>query len=136
MDDFLGAKLAIFLGDDLLVYLRDDRSDIPFPAMWDLAGGGREDAETPETCALRESKEEFGLQIAPEAIVWKRSYPSVVDPGRVWFFVTHLPAQIVDDVVFGDEGQHWRLMTAPEFINYPDGVPHLQRQLQDYFDQR
>ena len=36
---FSGAKLALFLGPDLLVILRDDRPDIPWPGRWDLPGG-------------------------------------------------------------------------------------------------
>ena len=54
---FDGAKLALFLGKDLVVILRDDKPDIPYPAHWDLPGGGREGAETPEACALRETYE-------------------------------------------------------------------------------
>ena len=42
---FSGAKLALFLGADLLVIRRDMRPDIPFPGHWDLPGGGREGEE-------------------------------------------------------------------------------------------
>ena len=55
---FSGAKLALFLGADLLVIKRDDRPDIPYPGYWDLPGGGREGDETPQACALRETYEE------------------------------------------------------------------------------
>ena len=52
--DFVGAKAALFCGGRLLTHLRDDRPGLPWPAMWDLPGGGREGAETPEQCLLRE----------------------------------------------------------------------------------
>ena len=43
---FRGAKLALFVGDDLAVILRDDIPHIPFPNCWDFPGGGREGDET------------------------------------------------------------------------------------------
>ena len=46
---FIGAKLALFIGADLLTILRDDRPDIPFPGHWDFPGGGREGGESPQS---------------------------------------------------------------------------------------
>ena len=42
---FVGAKLALFLGEELLVIRRDDRPDIPWPDFLDFPGGGREGDE-------------------------------------------------------------------------------------------
>ncbi|MDN5568889.1 MAG: NUDIX domain-containing protein, partial [Paracoccus sp. (in: a-proteobacteria)] len=68
MSDFNGTKLLLTSGPQMLVYLRDDRPDLPFPAHWDLPGGGREGNETPIACALRELDEEFSLLLPPEAL--------------------------------------------------------------------
>ncbi|WP_366141375.1 hypothetical protein [uncultured Shimia sp.] len=38
--DFHGAKLALFVRSRLVTILRDDKPDIPWPAHWDLPGGG------------------------------------------------------------------------------------------------
>ena len=54
---FEGAKIALYLGDRLVVIQRDDRPDIPFPGFWDLPGGGREAGETPFECVRRECGE-------------------------------------------------------------------------------
>ncbi|WP_342667060.1 NUDIX domain-containing protein [Leisingera methylohalidivorans] len=54
-DDFSGVKLALFLGRDRLVILRDGAPDIPYPGYWDLPGGRREGRKSPEACALRET---------------------------------------------------------------------------------
>jgi len=47
----------------LLIYLRDDKPNIPFPNHWDLIGGHVEAAETPEQALLREVKEEIGVDL-------------------------------------------------------------------------
>jgi ADP-ribose pyrophosphatase len=105
--DFLGAKLALFLGDQLLVIRRDDRADIPFPNHLDLPGGGREGAETPEACVLRETREEVGLILTKDALVWGRSY--VRPRGTAWFFAAHLEAESAG-ICAWRRGAVWSLM--------------------------
>ena len=127
---FSGAKLALFLGADLLVIRRDMRPDIPFPGHWDLPGGGREGAETPEACALRETLEEVGLTVSPGDLTWRAQ--SIQPHGRVWFFVAHWPAQRAAAVRFGDEGQGWALMPPLEYCANPLSIPHFVTHLRRY----
>lgn len=47
----------------LLIYLRDDRPDIPFPNHWDFFGGHVEEGEKPEQALVREVKEELGFDL-------------------------------------------------------------------------
>ena len=129
-EDFSGAKLALFLGQDLLVIQRDDKPDIPYPGFWDLPGGGREGRESPEACALRETEEEAGLVLQPDALVWARSYQR--PRGRVWFFAGHLPAAAARQVKLGDEGQRWRLMAPETYCAHPLAVPHFAERLREY----
>jgi 8-oxo-dGTP diphosphatase len=47
----------------LVVCLRDDNPDIPFPNHWDLFGGHLEGNENPEQALVREVKEEVGVEL-------------------------------------------------------------------------
>lgn len=133
--DFAGAKLALLCEGSLLAYLRDDKPSIPFPAHWDMPGGGREGIESPVDCALRETEEEFGLILPPERIAWHRRYPSLHVPGGQSFFLAGavLPQEIAA-IRFGQEGQYWRMMPIAAFLAHERAVPYLQERLGDYLE--
>ena len=128
--DFVGAKLVLFLGQELAVILRDARPDIPWPGRLDLPGGGRDGSETPQHCVLRETHEELGLVIPPAALCWGRRF--IGQSGPVWFFAAHLDAARARDVVFGDEGQSWHLMSPEHYLTDPLAIPHFQDRLRLY----
>lgn len=124
---FNGAKLLLTHGDRLLTCLRDDRPDLPFPAHWDLPGGGREGPETPVQCALRELDEEFGLHLPPQALTG-RAFPSHAAPGMVsWLFAGQISAAQIAAIRFGDEGQEWRMMPVADYLAHPRAIPHFRR---------
>ena len=127
---FSGAKLALFLGADLLVIRRDNRPDIPFPDHWDLPGGGREGGESPQACALRETYEEVGLCLRPRHLLWAAT--SWQPHGRVWFFVARRPAAQARAVRFGNEGQGWRLMAPAAYCRDRRAIPHMAAQLRRF----
>lgn len=123
----MGAKLALVAGGMILTYLRDDFAHIPWPALWDLPGGGREGNETPEACVLRELEEEFGLVLPEERLIWRREMPSILDGTRAsWFFAGVLHPAEIASVRFGDEGQHWQMMPVARFLSHPEAVAPLQ----------
>ena len=47
----------------LLIYLRDNKPEIPFPNHWDFFGGHVEVGETPEQALVREVMEELGVKL-------------------------------------------------------------------------
>lgn len=120
--DFVGAKLLLTHENRLLTLLRDDFAHIPFPAHWDLPGGGPEGDEDPLACALRELHEEFGLVLAASRLAAHRfgtARPS-------WLFSGRLTAGEIAAIRFGDEGQEWRMMPVAEFVTHPRAIPHFR----------
>ena len=132
--EFEGAKLALFIGDRLLVIRRDDTPGLPWPGYLDLPGGGREASESPAACALRDTHEEVGLRLSESDLVWRRFYPD--DPTPAWFFAAHLPALREADIVFGPEGQGWELMLPEAFVAHNEAVPHFRLRVKDYLENR
>lgn len=130
---FSGAKIALVCGERIVAYRRDAKPTIPWPGLWDLPGGGREGAETPEACALREVREEFGLLLGLERIHWRRRYPgALVAQTHTWFLAATITEAEVAAVRFGDEGQYWEMMAVADFLAHPEAIGHLQARLADY----
>ncbi len=130
--DFKGAKIALICEGRLIAYQRDEKPEIPFPGMWDLPGGGREEDETPIECAIRETREEFGISIDPSWIVWERYYPAQM-PGApgTYFHVAQLAGGF-GEIVFSEEGQRWEIMSLQHFLAHPQVVGHLKDRLRHY----
>ena len=47
----------------VLLLLRDNKPDIPYPDTWDVPGGHVELVERPEDCIVREMYEEMGINL-------------------------------------------------------------------------
>lgn len=50
--------------NDVLLFLRDDKPEIPYPNLWDVPGGHVEKDETPEACIVREMMEEIETDVS------------------------------------------------------------------------
>ena len=136
ISDFTGCKIALFCGDKLLTILRDDKENIPWPNMWELPGGGREGDESPFECAEREAYEELGIHLTEDCLLWSKVYPSMLFEGKESvFLVGKLDQEQFDKIVFGDEGQGYRLMSIEEFLSSDKVVPQLQDRVRDYLEE-
>ena len=134
--EFTGCKIALICDGQILTILRDDKEDIPWPNMWELPGGGREGNETPFECAAREVYEELGIHLDEDCLLWSKIYPSVIfkDKQSV-FMVGQLRQEQFDNIIFGDEGQGYKLMPIEEFLKSKQAVPQLQGRLRDYLEE-
>ena len=136
ISDFTGCKIALFCGDKLLTILRDDKSNIPYPNTWELPGGGREGDESPFECAEREVYEELGIHLTEDCLLWSKVYPSMLFEGKESvFLVGKLTQEQFDSIVFGDEGQGYRMMSTDEFLGSDKVVPQLQERVRDYLEE-
>jgi 8-oxo-dGTP diphosphatase len=71
----------IFINDDhqVLLFLRDNIPTIPFPNMWDVPGGHVEPDETPESCIVREMKEEMELELKDFSLFSIMEFPDRIE---------------------------------------------------------
>ena len=137
ISDFTGCKIALFCGDKLLTILRDDKSNIPYPNTWELPGGGREGDESPFECVAREVYEELGINLTEDCLLWSKVYPSMIFEGKESvFLVGQLTQDQFDSIVFGDEGQGYKLMSIDEFLGSDKVVPQLQERVRDYLEEK
>jgi 8-oxo-dGTP diphosphatase len=135
MRDWVGAKGAVLLGDNLLTTLRDDFAGLPWAGHWDFVGGGREGDETPRETLVREAREEVGLDLGEAQWLWESMFPAMIDPTRTsWFFVLRLPPWEARRIVMADEGQGWMLIPPERFLSMPKAVPSLQDRLKVWLD--
>ena len=133
--DFTGVKVALLVEKSILVILRDNKPDIPWPNTWELPGGGREGQETPLECLRREVWEELGLILEEKSIIWSRIYPSMLDEERsAVFVVAKISQKQYQEIRFGDEGQCYKLMSIDEFLGSDKVVPQLQDRVRDYVE--
>ena len=134
--DFTGCKIALICEGQILTILRDDKETIPYPNMWDLSGGGREGNETPFECVAREVYEELNIQLSKDDIIWSRLYPSMLDENKKSvFLVGKLTQEQFESIIFGDEGQSYKLVSIEEFLTSDRVVPQLQGRLRDYLEE-
>jgi 8-oxo-dGTP diphosphatase len=101
----------------LLIYLRDDKPDIPFPNHWDLFGGHVEEGETPEQALVREVREELGIELP--AFGFFRGYECLTGdayPNVKYLYSSTIP-NTADELVL-NEGQRLTAITKEERANF------------------
>jgi len=110
----------------VLLRLRDDRPELPYPGQWDLVGGAVEFRETIREAALREVKEEIGLDVV--GLEYFGEYPENGVANNAFVAALAVP---LEQLVL-TEGQ--RLVYASEAEAFAlDLVPWVARLLQDFF---
>ena len=139
MDEFFtfdpltaGSKGLVFIGDNVLIYRRDDKTT-NHPNELDLPGGGPEENETPFETFKREVKEEFSINLTQKDIEYVRKYPSTLEQGKFAYFpVAKIPAEMASRIKLGDEGLEFLLMSLSDYIARDDAWSLFQERAADY----
>jgi 8-oxo-dGTP diphosphatase len=113
------AQVLLFDRDrKLLIYLRDDKPDIPFPNHWDFFGGHVEEGETPEGAMVREVKEELGIELTE----WQFFSRYECTQGDVYPNIKYIYRANIDkrpaELVLS-EGQKLTSIAMEERLNFP-----------------
>lgn len=132
--NFHGVKGLVFIKDKIVVFRRDTKTT-NFPLQVDLPGGGRENNESPFETFKREVMEEFGIYLEKDDVISSKKYQSVLDPSKEVYFIITKSLNITEqDIVFGDEGLEYFLMTPQDYVNLNDGVKRQQNKVVEYLN--
>jgi 8-oxo-dGTP diphosphatase len=126
---------ALLLTPDrkVIIQLRDDKRDLPFPAHWATLGGQIESGETPEQAMRRELYEETELTLP--LTYWRRIDHAYVWNGRPGYvenyaFVGHFDG-VVSEIRL-HEGQRLDCFNAEEIDHIPIAYG-LEKLLKEFF---
>jgi 8-oxo-dGTP diphosphatase len=100
----------LFVNDkkQVLLFLRDEKPDIPFPGIWDIPGGHLETGETPEQCIVREMKEEMDIDLNRFEFFMRSEFSDRVE------YLFWKKANLIIDSIDLTEGQRLRWFTRDE----------------------
>lgn len=116
----------------VLLFLRDNKDDIPYPNCWDILGGHVESSETPEECIVREMQEEIGVDIGTPELFRKYRMKDRIEY-TYWQSFTFS----IGDIQL-NEGQALRWFSEDEVRNMPyeDFAFDFRQVLFDFFRDR
>jgi 8-oxo-dGTP diphosphatase len=131
---FSGAKIALLVGEQMLTYRRAGTTK----SYWgyiDLPGGSRDGSETAVECAIRELHEEIGLTLLPEDFCWHQEFVGDPDhPSPIHIFAARASPERMRNFQAGTEGTDWQFMSPIEFVNHPEAIPYLRRQIRTFLN--
>ena len=107
-----GVKGIVSYKGKILLILRDNKPDIPYPNTWEFTGGGKEENETLEEAGIREMYEELGVKPKDFTFLGVEIY-SGRQAGR---FISKLNEQEYKTIHLGNESQKYGFFTVEECL--------------------
>lgn len=130
--NFHGVKGLVFVGDKIIVYRRDNKTK-SYPFYIDLPGGAKENKESAFETFRREVKEEFGINVKKEDIIYSKQYISPMDSSKESYFIVIKTKNIKeDDIIFGNEGLEYFLLTLKEYLKLEEAIPRQKNKVIEY----
>jgi 8-oxo-dGTP diphosphatase len=121
---------------NIMLYLRDNKSNIPFPNTWGLLGGLLKEEETPEDGIRRELREELGLRGGSgyelRECKFLFTYPRK-DITRMEYVFRALLTERIENLTL-HEGQRLELFCQSKIECVDNIVPHHREILLRYFE--
>jgi 8-oxo-dGTP diphosphatase len=106
--------LFIIKDNRILLQLRDDKPEIPFPNCWSTFGGAVEEGETPLYALKRELKEELDYDVIEPTFIGIKEYHGYLIAN---FYVMDEKFEVEQHPV--QEGQRGAFFTREELKNIP-----------------
>jgi 8-oxo-dGTP diphosphatase len=124
MDKGLIIHTVIYNAERKVLIIKRAKANDVLPEYWDIPGGTLEDGEDPAVGAIREAKEETGLDIANLGLFFEHSN---VDIAKNKQFVTLVfAAQYPDgEIVLNPEEHEAYAWVAPEEVGKYEAVEYL-----------
>jgi 8-oxo-dGTP diphosphatase len=117
------AKVILYKDNKVLLQLRDNKPNIPFPNQWSLFGGKIEKDETARACTIREIKEELNATIKNIKFITKQTrYENNVEVEDN-IFSAEINEEIADLIL--KEGKAMKLFSLKELTKITI-VPHYK----------
>ena len=107
-----GSKGLVVYNKKVLLYLRDNKPNIPYPNFWDMPGGGKDKGETYKQAALREIEEEFGITPNSFHFIGYEIYSG----RKAYRFVAFIDNKDYKKISLGKEGQNYRFFSIEEAL--------------------
>ena len=119
--------------NEILLLLRDDVPNIPFPNQWDIPGGKIEEGETPDFAVKREMKEELGLDTLNDLKLFK-----IYNSENLTDFIFWKKLDLNIDKITLNEGQKIQYFSLDEIrkmklaFNYNQVVEEFFKEIVEY----
>lgn len=129
-----GAGIIIINSNNkILLLLRDDVPNIPFPNKWDIPGGRIEEGETPDIAVRREMKEELGVDNLNEMNLFK-----IYKSENLTDFIFWKRLDLNTDEITLNEGQKIQYFSLDEIrkmklaFNYNQVIEEFYKEIVEY----
>lgn len=128
---------------ELMLWGQERREDGALDGLWEFPGGKIEAEETPRLCAIRELKEEVGIEVDEKNLINFNTYPFEYKSGqgerKVVLYVYLLPISHQSEYLKGKLKSGWKSFSLVEpqaFAqgNYPAANKQILSDLAVYLD--